>query len=69
MVNGDRRLEIILLPPEQCRKQSLAHVVRRFCGWVDVGLSSLGEKEAARAGEAIKEAAIDLDMAYTSHLK
>jgi len=41
----------------------------RFCGWVDVGLSSLGEKEAARAGEAIKEAAIDLDMAYTSHLK
>ena len=25
----------------------------RFCGWVDVGLSEVGEREAATAGEAI----------------
>ena len=27
--------------------------VSRFCGWVDVGLSEVGEREASRAGEAI----------------
>ena len=25
----------------------------RFCGWVDVGLSKLGEREAETAGEAL----------------
>lgn len=39
-----------------------------FTGWVDVRLSEVGEKEAKRAGELIKEAGIDVDVLYTSKL-
>lgn len=39
-----------------------------FTGWVDVKLSPTGEKEAARAGELIKEAGISIDILYTSKL-
>lgn len=39
-----------------------------FTGWVDVRLSEVGEKEAKRAGELIKEADIDVDVLYTSKL-
>jgi len=41
----------------------------RFCGWVDVGLSSLGEKEATIAAEAINASGIPITMAFTSLLK
>jgi len=41
----------------------------RFCGWVDVGLSSLGEKEALVAAEAIQKAGLKFDLAFTSYLK
>lgn len=39
-----------------------------FTGWVDVKLSAVGEKEANRAGELIKEAGIVGDILYTSKL-
>lgn len=39
-----------------------------FTGWVDVRLSEVGEKEAKRAGELIKEAGIQADILYTSKL-
>jgi len=41
----------------------------RFCGWVDVGLSPLGQKEATVAGEAIAASGIQVDQVYTSLLK
>lgn len=39
-----------------------------FTGWVDVRLSEIGQKEAKRAGELIKEANINVDILYTSKL-
>lgn len=39
-----------------------------FTGWVDVRLSAVGEKEAHRAGELLKEAGITADILYTSKL-
>ena len=41
----------------------------RFTGWVDVPLSAEGEAEARRAGQLIKAAGIQLDVAHTSLLK
>lgn len=41
----------------------------RFCGWVDVGLSPLGQQEAATAAQAIAASGIDISMVYTSMLK
>ncbi|ESW97228.1 hypothetical protein KL918_000836 [Ogataea parapolymorpha] len=39
-----------------------------FTGWVDVSLSSVGEKEAARAGELLKESGLKPDILFTSKL-
>lgn len=39
-----------------------------FTGWVDCRLSAVGEKEAHRAGELLKEAGIKGDVLYTSKL-
>lgn len=39
-----------------------------FTGWVDVRLSELGKKEAARAGELLVESKIVPDIVYTSKL-
>lgn len=39
-----------------------------FTGWVDVRLSEVGQKEAARAGELLTEAGIRPDVLYTSKL-
>lgn len=39
-----------------------------FTGWVDVRLSAVGEKEAARAGELLVENQIRPDVVYTSKL-
>lgn len=39
-----------------------------FTGWVDVRLSEVGEKEAARAGELLVESKIVPDIVYTSKL-
>ncbi|GME83241.1 unnamed protein product [Ambrosiozyma monospora] len=39
-----------------------------FTGWVDVKLSATGEKEAARAGELLKESGLKPDILFTSKL-
>lgn len=39
-----------------------------FTGWVDCRLSDIGKKEAARAGELLKEAGIVCDVLHTSKL-
>lgn len=39
-----------------------------FTGWVDVRLSEIGQKEAARAGDLIVESGIRPDVLYTSKL-
>jgi len=41
----------------------------RFTGWVDVGLSERGMKEAAEAGRTLKKEGYMFDVAYTSVLK
>lgn len=40
----------------------------RFCGWVDVGLSEAGKREAATAGEAIVASGLRPTVAFTSLL-
>lgn len=40
-----------------------------FTGWTDVDLSENGHKEAIRAGQLLKDAGYDFDLAYTSYLK
>jgi 2,3-bisphosphoglycerate-dependent phosphoglycerate mutase len=41
----------------------------RFTGWVDVGLSEKGAREAVDAGRALKREGIVFDVAHTSVLK
>ena len=40
-----------------------------FTGWTDVDLSENGHKEAIKAGQLLKDAGYDFDLAYTSYLK
>ena len=49
--------------------QSLWNKTNQFTGWVDVPLTEQGKREAAEAGRLIKEAHIELDVAYVSTLK
>lgn len=48
--------------------ESAWNLENRFTGWVDVNLTDKGVEEAKRAGRAIKEAGLDIDLAYTSLL-
>jgi 2,3-bisphosphoglycerate-dependent phosphoglycerate mutase len=48
--------------------QSLWNLENRFTGWVDVPLTAQGEAEAKRAGELLKEAGLEFNVAYTSAL-
>ncbi len=41
----------------------------RFTGWTDVDLSETGVKEAIQAGQRMKAAGMEFDVAYTSVLK
>jgi len=41
----------------------------RFTGWVDVGLSEKGMREAVEAGRTLRKAGYVFDVAYTSVLK
>jgi 2,3-bisphosphoglycerate-dependent phosphoglycerate mutase len=41
----------------------------RFTGWVDVGLSDKGVREAVDAGRALKREGVGFDVAHTSVLK
>lgn len=45
------------------------NALNQFTGWVDVDLSEQGVAEAKEAGQKIKEAGIEFDVAYTSVLK
>ena len=45
------------------------NLANRFTGWVDVPLSETGEAEATGAGEMLKEAGMEFDVAFTSKLR
>ncbi|MDO4793677.1 MAG: 2,3-diphosphoglycerate-dependent phosphoglycerate mutase [Filifactor alocis] len=49
--------------------QSEWNLANLFTGWTDVDLSENGVLEAKRAGQLIKQAGIEFDIAYTSVLK
>lgn len=49
--------------------QSTWNLENRFTGWVDVGLSEQGLREAHFAGQLLREKEYDFDLAYTSVLK
>ena len=48
--------------------QSLWNLENRFTGWIDVPLTDTGRAEARRAGERLRAAGLDFDVAYTSAL-
>ena len=49
--------------------QSIWNKENRFTGWKDVDLTEQGRAEARTAGELLKEAGFEFDVAYTSVLK
>src|SRR5689334_1746621 len=49
--------------------QSQWNLENRFTGWVDVPLSPLGEEEAKKAGQLLRDEGLAFDVAYTSLLK
>lgn len=49
--------------------ESLWNKENRFTGWVDVGLSEKGVREAIDAGRALKREGLGFDIAHTSVLK
>lgn len=49
--------------------ESVWNKENRFTGWVDVDLSEKGIEEAKYAAEAIQNAGLTFDLAYTSYLK
>lgn len=49
--------------------ESIWNLENRFTGWADVDLTPTGVTQARRAGERLKEAGFDFDVAYTSLLK
>ena len=49
--------------------ESIWNLENRFTGWADVDLTPTGITQARLAGERLKEAGFDFDVAYTSLLK
>ncbi len=49
--------------------QSTWNLENRFTGWIDVGLSSLGIKEAKSSAKLLMQEGYTFDIAYTSVLK
>lgn len=49
--------------------QSTWNLENRFTGWTDVDLTDLGRQEARKGAQAIKDAGLTFDVAYTSVLK
>jgi 2,3-bisphosphoglycerate-dependent phosphoglycerate mutase len=49
--------------------ESIWNLENRFTGWADVDLTPTGVTQARRAGERLKEAGFEFDVAYTSLLK
>jgi 2,3-bisphosphoglycerate-dependent phosphoglycerate mutase len=49
--------------------ESVWNLENRFTGWTDVELTERGLEEAQRAGQQLKQAGFQFDIAYTSLLK
>ncbi len=49
--------------------ESTWNLENRFTGWTDVPLTATGVEQARRAGQLLKEAGYEFDVAYTSVLK
>jgi 2,3-bisphosphoglycerate-dependent phosphoglycerate mutase len=49
--------------------ESQWNLENRFTGWTDVPLTQTGVAQARRAGELLREAGFEFDLAYTSVLK
>jgi 2,3-bisphosphoglycerate-dependent phosphoglycerate mutase len=49
--------------------ESAWNLENRFTGWTDVGLTDTGVAQARQAGQLLKEAGYEFDVAYTSVLK
>ena len=49
--------------------ESTWNLENRFTGWTDVPLTPRGEEQARQAGQLLREAGFDFDVAYTSVLK
>ena len=49
--------------------ESTWNLENRFTGWTDVALTPLGIEQAKKAGEMLKAAGFEFDVAYTSVLK
>lgn len=49
--------------------QSEWNLQNRFTGWVDVGLTAEGNKEAKKAGKLLAKADVKFDIAFTSYQK
>ncbi len=49
--------------------ESTWNLENRFTGWTDVDLTATGLEQAKNAGQLLKAAGIDFDVAYTSVLK
>ncbi len=45
------------------------NLLNLFTGWMDVGLSAAGEREAQQSGQLMMDAGLDFDLCYTSYLK
>lgn len=48
--------------------QSAWNIQKRFTGWVDVDLTPVGEAQAKKGGELLREANIEIDAVFTSVL-
>ena len=48
--------------------QSAWNIQKRFTGWVDVDLTAVGEEQARRGGELLREAGVEIDRVFTSVL-
>jgi 2,3-bisphosphoglycerate-dependent phosphoglycerate mutase len=49
--------------------ESAWNLENRFTGWTDVGLTDTGVAQARQAGQLLREAGYEFDIAYTSVLK
>ena len=49
--------------------ESTWNLENRFTGWTDVALTPLGIEQAQKAGQSLKAAGFEFDVAYTSVLK
>lgn len=49
--------------------ESTANLDGTFAGWLDVPLTAVGIAQCRSAGHLLRDAAVDIDLCYTSVLK